>query len=1105
MAAAAAVALAAGLTTAPAASAQDQSTTGAPEARGARAGAAKHWITLITGDRVAVDGKGRTVGLRRAEGREHIPVQIQRVNGHTYALPLDARRLIGQGRLDQRLFDLTTLSRPEYLARQREGLRLIVTYRGERPAAKSALRAAGGTEVRHTFRSLGADAVGVPAQDAGAAWKALTGAPEPGTPYRTAASGVAAIWLDGIRRADLDKSVPQIGAPEAWKAGYDGKGSTIAVLDTGVDETHPDLAGQQIEEKNFSEARDTKDRVGHGTHVASIAAGTGAKSGGKYKGVAPGARILDGKVLDDAGFGDDSGVLAGMEWAVAKKADVVNLSLGGPDSPGKDPLEAAVDKLSAETGTLFVISAGNEGESGPGSIGSPGSADSALTVGAVDKRDKLADFSSTGPRVGDDAIKPDVTAPGVDIGAAAAPGSLIAEEGTPVADGYVAISGTSMAAPHSAGAAAIIAQQHPDWTGGQIKSALIGTSTPGDGYSAFQQGTGRIDLRKAITTSLIAEQPSLSYGLQSWPHTDDKPVTKELTYRNLGDQPVTLDLSVVGTGPDRRPAPDGFFTVKDKQLTVPAKGTASTTVTTNTKLGGSVDGAYSAYVTATGGGQSVRTAAAVNREVESYDVTLKHLGRDGKPAKYFLTDLTGLTGQARGVGHGFDETTKNSTVRLPKGRYVLSSQILPVGLDDYKGMDWINQPRLEVTKKTTVTLDARTTKPVDVTGPDSRARAAFADVAMDVTLPDGGGYSSIITVPSFKNFRTAHLGPAAPRGELSQQYSAVFRRGSDGPEYHLAYGGPTTRMATGLTRHAKYADLAKVTATLGSSAAKKSGLLSVSPDTGGGVSGSVLSPVKLPRTSTLYLTGKGATWEFDFIQMNDQGPFEAGVYAAPARFTPGSSYQRRFNIGVFGPGLPADSGIFRDGDKLGGSLPLFTDGAGNSGWSNLAKVTTTLYRNGSKVGSNEDPLSGEPFTVPADRAGYKLTTSVSRSSKVAKVSTRIDGTWTFSSGHTDGKVRLPASVVRFTPALAADSTAKAGATMRVPVAVKGSAAGGHLKSLTVYVSYDEGKHWKKLAVSSGKVTVKNPRAGGSVSFRAEAADKQGNTVSQTIYRAYLTK
>ncbi|MFB9511642.1 S8 family serine peptidase, partial [Streptomyces aurantiacus] len=107
------------------------------------------------------------------------------------------------------------------------------------------------------------------------------------------------------------KSVKQIGADKAWAAGYDGKGVKIAVLDTGVDTTHPDLKEQVVGEKNFSAAPDASDKDGHGTHVASTAAGTGAK----YKGVAPGAKLLNGKVLDDNGFGDDSGILAGMEWA----------------------------------------------------------------------------------------------------------------------------------------------------------------------------------------------------------------------------------------------------------------------------------------------------------------------------------------------------------------------------------------------------------------------------------------------------------------------------------------------------------------------------------------------------------------------------------------------------------------------------------------------------------------------------------------------------------------------------------------------------------------------------------------------------------------------
>lgn len=150
---------------------------------------------------------------------------------------------------------------------------------------------------------------------------------------RATAAGIGKVWLDGIRRASLDRSVEQIGADKAWAAGYDGKGVKIAVLDTGIDKAHDDLKTQVVGEKNFSTSPDTADRVGHGTHVASIAAGTGATSGGRYKGVASGAKIISGKVLNDEGSGDDSSIIAGMEWAAAEGADVVNLSLGGPDSP----------------------------------------------------------------------------------------------------------------------------------------------------------------------------------------------------------------------------------------------------------------------------------------------------------------------------------------------------------------------------------------------------------------------------------------------------------------------------------------------------------------------------------------------------------------------------------------------------------------------------------------------------------------------------------------------------------------------------------------------------------------------------------------------------
>ncbi len=273
-------------------------------------------LTLVTGDEVTASADGRRVSAQPGPGRKGVTFAVRTTDGRVTVVPSDAAPLLAAGRLDARLFDVTGLLAAGY--DRREQLPLILT----------GMPTVDGLTAKRPLPAIGGVAVQQPRGKAAASWRGLTGAT--GTGSLTAGTG--RIWLDGMRRPTLDISVPQIGAPSAWAAGFTG--TTVAVLDTGVDDTHPDLAGQVVGRHNFTEGNEPDaDLSGHGTHVAATIAGTGAGSGGWYKGVAPGSKLLDGKVCVAAGCAE-SWIIAGMTWAVAEQhAPVVNLSFGGPDDP----------------------------------------------------------------------------------------------------------------------------------------------------------------------------------------------------------------------------------------------------------------------------------------------------------------------------------------------------------------------------------------------------------------------------------------------------------------------------------------------------------------------------------------------------------------------------------------------------------------------------------------------------------------------------------------------------------------------------------------------------------------------------------------------------
>lgn len=354
--------------------------------------------------------------------------------------------------------------------------------------------------------------------------------------------------LDGVARVTEDKRVTAddntsnaiIKAPDAWADfGVTGQGIRIGIIDTGIDYTHPDLGGGfgtgfKVEGGYdfFNDDNDPMDDHGHGTHVASIAAGNGTS----LKGVAPEATLYAYKVLGADGFGFDSQILAAIERTLDPDnnpdtddaLDVVNMSLGRvPDAT--EPLSEAVDNAVAH-GVVYVVAAGNSYDYL--TIQTPGIAEKAVTVGATDSYNTTAYFSSKGPAAGSLRLKPDVAAPGVGI------------LGAFLDHGYSSLDGTSMASPHVAGAAALILEKFPEWAPETVKAALMGTAAE-TGTTAIEQGAGVINVHRAMSAGFVLEPGEVSLGAldnsvstPAWERT--------LTIRNYGDLTRKFDLSVEG-------------------------------------------------------------------------------------------------------------------------------------------------------------------------------------------------------------------------------------------------------------------------------------------------------------------------------------------------------------------------------------------------------------------------------------------------------------------------------------------------------------------------------------------------------------------------------
>jgi parallel beta-helix repeat protein len=681
-------------------------------------------VTLITGDivfaMVAENGTVLSVSIHPADptklGQNFL---VLKMRNFTYVIPSS----VNLSKFDLELFNIDLLIKEGYS--ELPYIPVIISSSGVVGALIERFQSSEG-KVTHVYSIIPAFAAKIP-----------TGKAKEISELLTSSQDVRKVWLDKKVYAMLSESAPLIGAPDAWAIGLNGTGVRIAILDTGIDSRHEDFFfpnGSSKVEKEVSFVPDEPpyDYHGHGTHVASIAAGTGKKSittSSIFRGVAYGATLWNVKVLNRWGWGYESWVIAGVEYAAlgpdmtpntGDEADVLSLSLGAyRPSDGTDPLSRACDKA-VELGRVVVVAAGNIGWRGYFTISVPGVARNVITVGASDKSDVLAWFSSRGPTV-DYRVKPDIVAPGVGIWAALARGSLIeywANQGwIPALDvdgdgwyDYVRLSGTSMSTPHISGVVALLKQLNPHLKPEEIKNVLISTAKD-LGYDVYQQCGGRVNVTSAINTPIIVNPAIISLGVITEDTLIDIPIT--FTFKPLLRQysppNVTLSLEVFARDITGRAVSVSLNTTT---ITIPLNGSKAVLLTVDTNVRKAIyEGKVIARVV--GGPWDGRTVHIIFGFSRLNEVVIRMINREGSPAAYKPVLVFGHEAPYEPYQtFWFTYTDSNGTARI----YLRDGEYYIIGKDvDYSVSTdiWMIVERIPINRNTMVTLDERNAREVN--------------------------------------------------------------------------------------------------------------------------------------------------------------------------------------------------------------------------------------------------------------------------------------------------------------------------------------------------------------------------------------------------------
>lgn len=899
-------------------------------------------------------------------------------------------------------------------------------------------------------------------------------------------------------------------APAAWERGLDGRGVKVAVLDTGVDSGHPALAGKVGAEADFTGSTSAADDNGHGTHVSSLIAGSGAGSDGARRGIAPEVDLISGKVLAGDGFGQESWVIAGMEWAAAQHADVVNLSLSSPPADGDDLVSEALDRLSATTGTLFVAAAGNRGNLGanPYTIGSPGVAASALTVGAVDAAGKQAIFSSEGPTRGTYRLKPDLSAPGVNL--------LGARAGARDGNLYVAMSGTSQATPLVAGAAALMLQQHPDHTWKQLKADLTTRADATKVFNGWTNGGGVLDLQQATAGQVSADLASLDFAYLRYP--DKAARSQVLTLTNSSTAPVTISLVDAEKSSTNVEAPADAVLAEPATLTIPAGGTASSRVTVDPGL--LPDGTWQGSVEALDADQQrlLHLPFGAYDEPERYDLSVRVLDRSGAPyAGGVATVFNYDTGGSINLTLDADGAAKT---RLDPGRLsILSAVETPADGDRPKTFALAGTSEIPLTSDTSYVIDAR--KAQVLRAPTVAGRqTTLAESALGVSrhsksrglsdfwffTPDQIAAGTIFVQPTTKvspagSFEASNRWRLEPVGTV---------RAGDPNVYELLF--VKDRFELPLSPRLERQDLqrmARVENTFGTISGPGTQRVERAWSTAEtGVGWVNRRTVQVPSKQVELLTADpGAEWNQCLTVTATSTTNLCDRENLP--FPAGARVERTFGVAVH-PTIFAASHT---------PTYLFVDigvaDAFHHGKPVAAAVKNrrlALYRNGVLV--NEVSAGSSYFGIPNGSGTFRLEQSWELDPAVFPSSSSAKTTWNFASAPPPDPTKAtgqPPALLGISYDAKVDGLGRAAAWRPLQIDLQVGhllrSTASRVTGATLWYSTDGGGRWTRavtVPTRNGYTAIVPPWAvlpGQALSLRATASDASGGTVDQTVIRA----